>query len=131
MEKLDVIIKSTVGGIGFIISAMVGGLGLAFTVLLAFQAIDIITGLMVGWKGEGVSSSVGIKGLFKKLYILLLIGSVYLLGLVVELAEFAGDGVTVAFIVMEFISIVENGGKLGVKLPTVVQNGIQALKGDK
>lgn len=130
MERVDLVIKGTIAAVSTVVSAMVGGIGLALTVLLGLMAIDVLTGTMAGWKGEGVSSSTGIKGLFRKVYILLLIGAIYLLGQVVEVAEFAADGAAVAFAVMEFLSIVENGGRLGVSLPKFVTNGIKVLKGE-
>jgi toxin secretion/phage lysis holin len=130
MERIDVIIKSITGGVGFFVSAMIGGFGLAFTVLVGMMLLDFVTGLMAGTKENGARSSVGVKGLVKKVYILLLIGAVYLLQTVVQIAEFAADGITIAFIVTEFVSIVENGGRLGVPLPQKLKNGIQILKGE-
>ncbi|SDZ51278.1 toxin secretion/phage lysis holin [Evansella caseinilytica] len=130
MERIDIIFKAATSFIGFVISAMVGGLGLAFTVLVAMMVIDFVTGIMAGTKEEGVSSEVGIRGLLKKIYIILLISAVYLLQQVVEIAQFAGDAITITFIVLEFISIVENGGRLGVPLPQKLKDGMKILKGN-
>jgi toxin secretion/phage lysis holin len=116
---MDVYFKSVISVIGGIISWAVGGLGVAFAVLLGLMAIDFITGMMVGSVGPGLSSSTGKKGALKKVYILLLIAAVYMVQrLVPELqaAGYAGDGVAVAYGVLEFLSIIENGGKLGVPI---------------
>jgi toxin secretion/phage lysis holin len=126
---MEYLIKGAIAIIGTVISGMVGGLGLAFTVLVGMMLIDIVTGVMCGWAFNEVRSSVGVKGVTKKVYILILIGSVYLLQQVLPLAEFAGDGITIAFIIMEFISIIENGGKMGIKLPPQVENALSVLKG--
>jgi toxin secretion/phage lysis holin len=122
--------KTIVVTAGGIISWVVGGLGWAFVVLLGLMAIDFVTGMMAGSAGDGLNSSIGKKGLLKKTYIMLLIGAVYLIQtLIPELAAagYAGDGIAIAYCILEFLSIVENGGKLGV--PTgPLKNIIAALK---
>lgn len=116
MERIDLFIKGTVGVIGTFVSYLVDGFGLAFAILLGMMALDYISGLMVAISTKTLSSSVGIKGLIKKMYIIILIGAIYLLGLAIEGLNYIGDGVAIAYIGIEFISLAENGGKLGVPL---------------
>jgi toxin secretion/phage lysis holin len=116
---MDNFIKTAIGFIGGVLSWAVGGLGLAFVVLLGLMVIDFITGLMVGSAYAELNSSKGKKGLIKKTYILLLIAAVYLLQTLnpeLQAIGYAGDGVAIAYCVLEFLSIVENGGKLGVPI---------------
>jgi toxin secretion/phage lysis holin len=83
------------------------------------MVIDFITGLMVGSVNAELNSSKGKRGALKKVYILLLIAAVYMVQrLVPELQTigYAGDGVAIAYAVLEFLSIIENGGKLGVPI---------------
>lgn len=131
MEKIDLIFKSVAAAAGTVISYMVGGLGLAISVLIGLMAIDFITGLLIGGKAKELDSSIGIRGLIKKVYILLLIGACYLIGLVVPIGDNIGDGVAVAFCVIEFFSVVENGGKLGVPIPQKLKDMMTQLKGGK
>lgn len=130
MDRVDVILKVTVGAFGTLVSILVGGVGLAFTVLLGMMLLDFITGVMVAIVTKTVSSSVGRAGFIRKLYIIILIGAVYMLSNVIEGMEYIGDGVTLAYIVIEFLSIVENGGKLGVPLPKILKESLVMLKGD-
>lgn len=116
---MDNIIKGAIGIIGAGVSWAVDGLGLAFVVLITMMGIDFITGLIAGAYGPGLSSSVGKKGAAKKVYILCLIAAVYLLQTLVpelQAAGYAGDGIAITYCVLEFVSIVENGGKLGVPI---------------
>ena len=130
MENIDVMLKGIVFTLGTICSWIVGGIGVAFSVLLLMMALDFITGLMVGFVNKELSSSIGSKGLIKKMYIVILISSVYLIEKVgLDFAGYTGDGLAIAFIIIELISIVENGGKLGVPIPEGVKNAIAALKG--
>jgi toxin secretion/phage lysis holin len=129
VESVSLYFKTTVGLIGSIVSYMVDGLGLAFVVLLGLMLADFITGIMAASANEGLSSAVGRKGFIRKLYVIILIGSVYLIEKVVLQSHgYLGDGVTIAYCVIEFISVTENGGKLGVPMPAQVKNVLAALK---
>ncbi|ULO09685.1 phage holin family protein [Paenibacillus sp. 19GGS1-52] len=129
MEHIGIILKLIIGLISGIVSWLIGGLGLVFTVLLALQMIDFITGLMVGIYEKNINSRIGTKGLIRKTYVILLIGAVYM----VESAMLGShgiitDGISASFCLVEFVSIVENGGKMGVPLPDKVKNLILVLK---
>lgn len=122
-------VKTIVMVVGGLISYMVGGLGLAFTVLLGLMVIDYVTGLMVAIYKKNLSSKVGSRGFIRKLYVILLIGAVYLIEQVTfEQVGYIADGVAVAYCVMELVSIVENGGKLNVPLPKMLKDLILVLK---
>jgi len=122
--------KAIIGAVSGFISFVVGGLGVAMTVLLGLMIIDIATGLLVGAAGVGLSSSVGIKGLIRKVYIILLISAVYLVQTLsgFDLAGYTGDGLAGMFSVMEAVSIIENGDKLGIKWPKIFYSFVAALK---
>lgn len=114
---------ATVGGIiGAVISYSVDGLGMAVTVLIGFMSIDYVTGILCGIVNKNLNSRIGFNGIIRKIYYLMLVGSVYLLSLVIPGIEYAGDGAAIAFCVLEFISITENGTKMGLPLPTFIKN---------
>ncbi|WP_025847583.1 phage holin family protein [Paenibacillus ehimensis] len=128
MEK-STIIKTTIGAVGAFFSWMVGGLGLAFTILIGLMLLDYATGLMAGYVRKELSSRIGITGLIRKTYVIILVGCVYMIELsVLKSNGVIGDGVVIAYSVIEFLSIVENGGKLGVPLGPLA-NVISAVKG--
>lgn len=111
--------KSAVGVVGSFWSFLVDGFGLAFAILLGMMLADFVTGLMVGWKTRNIKSAIARGGFIKKMYVIILIASIYMLAQVVESIGHIGDGVTFAYIAVEFISLTENGGKLGVPLGPV------------
>lgn len=128
MERMDIFIKSIAGVITGLVSWMIGGFGLVFTVLLGLMALDFITGFMVGIYQKQINSKIGTKGLVKKLYIILLIGGVYLIEVgVLKSKGIITDGVSGAFCVIEFVSLTENGGKLGIPMPKKVKDIILVL----
>jgi toxin secretion/phage lysis holin len=124
-------VLAVISVVGTSVSYIVDGLGLALTFLLCMMVIDVITGLMVAGKGNQIKSSLFRQGLVRKLYILLLIGAVYMVDKLVLDTGYIGDGVTIAFVINEFVSITENGGKLGVWMPQKVKDIIAALKENK
>lgn len=125
MEKCIAVISGT---IGTIISYSVDGLGMAVTVLIGFMAIDYITGIMSGIVNQNLNSRVGFNGIIRKIYYLMLVSSVYLLSLVIPGIEYAGDGAAIAFCVLEFISITENGTKMGLPMPDFIKNILSIVK---
>ncbi|MDO3681400.1 phage holin family protein [Paenibacillus ehimensis] len=128
MDK-STIFKTGFGVVGAFISWVVGGLGLAFTILLGLMLLDYITGLMAGYVQKELSSRTGITGLMRKTCIIILIGCVYMVEIsVLKSNGVIGDGVVIAYSVIEFLSIVENCGKLGVPLGPLA-NFIAAVKG--
>lgn len=121
--------KAIITVVASLVSYLVGGFGLAFTVLLGLMAIDYVTGLMVAIYKKNLSSKVGSRGFIRKLYVILLIGAVYLIEQITfEQVGYIADGVAVAYCVMELVSIVENGGKLNVPLPKMLKDLILVLK---
>lgn len=132
MERLDIWIKGATGVVTGIVSYLVGGLGLAFTALLGLMAIDFVTGLMVAFHNKELNSNIGTRGLIKKVHVILLVGATYL----IEISVLKGngaitDGVSAAFAVSEFISIIENGGRMGIKYPAKINDLILTLKPNK
>ena len=126
MERYIVMITGT---IGTSVSFLVDGLGEAVTVLLFMMALDYISGLMSAVYKRKLNSRIGFNGLIRKSYYLLLLGSVYLIGTVVDGISYAGDGLAIALIVMEFVSIVENGTKLNLPIPEPVKKVLLIVRG--
>jgi toxin secretion/phage lysis holin len=125
--KIIDFIKAVSTVVGSIWSLIVGALGWALPTLVIMMAADFASGTLVGSANEGLSSSKGRKGFVKKVHILIIIGCVYLLEKVIFGTQHLGDGVTIAYIIIEFISLTENAGRLGVNLGPI-QNIIAVLK---
>lgn len=126
-NKIVFFIKNLFGAVGTIWSFIVGAMGWAFPTLVILMVADFISGVTAGSTHEGLSSAKGRIGFVKKVHILIIVGAVYLLEKTIFGTQHLGDGVTIAYIVIEFISITENAGKLGVPLGPV-KNFISVLK---
>lgn len=118
MEKTIMVIAGTTGTF---VSFLVDGLGEIITVLLAMMALDYISGLMAAGYLHEVNSRIGFRGLIRKAYYLLTVGAVYLMSYAVDGLQYASDGLAIAYIVMEFVSITENGTKMNLPMPEPVR----------
>ncbi|UQZ76701.1 holin [Niallia circulans] len=105
-----------IGVIGGIWSVMVGGFGLAVSVLLVVMLADYVTGLLCAFVNKELNSAKGTRGFKKKLIVLILIGLLYLIEISLNGTATGGEGAAWAYIAIEFISITENAGKIGVPL---------------
>lgn len=127
-------ICAALGMIGSFIASLFGGWSASLTTLLIFMTIDYVTGLVVAGvfhkspktANGGLESKAGLKGLIRKCSVLLLV----LVGFRLDLAigtTYIRDGVCIAFMVNELISIVENAGLMGLPIPAVITNAIEVL----
>lgn len=129
MDRSDLIVKMIVGVSGGIVSVFTGLFGLVFTALLGLMLIDFITGIIAAMFNEGLKSAKGYKGLFKKIYTILLIGAVLFVEIaVIKTKGVVTDGLSTVFCVIELVSIAENGGAMGIRLPHILTQFIAALK---
>jgi toxin secretion/phage lysis holin len=134
--KLKNIALAIIGAMGSAVSALFGGWNAALGTLLIFMAVDYITGVIVAGVFHRSSKTVtgalesraGWKGLLRKGVTLLVVLVAARLDILLKTA-FVRDGVVVAYIANETLSIVENAGLMGIPVPEPVKNAIEALKG--
>lgn len=131
MDRIDIWIKIFLATIGTIFSAIVEGMGVVFAVLLVFMFADYVTGIAAAIFEKAFNVAYGVKGFVKKVYIIILIGLITLLERVVFQTNHLADGVSFAYLAIEFMSITENGARLGAPVPPQVQEVFASLKGKK
>lgn len=127
-------IAAGVLGSGF--ASVFGGWDAAIVTLVVFMAMDYVTGMLVAGvfkrspktEGGGLESRAGWKGLIRKGVTLLIVVVAARLDLLVGDQSFIRDGVVIAFLVNEVLSIVENAGLMGVPIPPVLVKAIEVLK---
>lgn len=116
------------------ISWAIGGFDMAVVCLIVAMAIDYATGLIVAGifhnspKTEGgrLDSRVGWKGLARK-FVTILIVVVANLADVVMGTEGIRTAVCIGFFANECLSMVENAGHMGLKIPAKLRNAIEEL----
>ena len=124
------------GIIGAIIAHAFGGWDAAMVTLLILMGIDYLSGLLVAGvfhaspksAGGSLESKAASKGLIRKGMTLLVV----LIGARLDLmlgTNYIRDGIIIAFVVNELLSIVENMGLMGVPFPAPLCEAIELLKG--
>ena len=124
-----------IGAVGGVITSAIGGWDSALTTLVIFMAVDYITGVLVAGvfhnsdksDNGALESRAGFKGLCKKAVMLLCVLMGYRLDVTMG-TNIVKDGVTIAFIANEALSIIENAGLMGVPMPETIKNAVAALK---
>jgi toxin secretion/phage lysis holin len=122
------ILNGAAAVVGALISYFFGGwtplLGLFFFVI----ALDYMSGLGAAViSGQGLSSSIGFKGLIKKFAIVAIVALSHQLDLVLG-TSVVMYGTVYFFICNELISVTENYGRMGLPLPPAIKKVIKVLK---
>ena len=105
-----------------------GGLDIALKTLLIFMLLDYITGICKAIVNKKINSIIGIKGIIKK------VGYLIVVALSVQLDNITGGTgalrtlVIYFFVANEGISVLENGGSIGVPLPKKIMETLEQLK---
>lgn len=129
MSKIQIIIDSIAGAVGAVLGFMYGEVTGLFWALIAFMALDYITGVIVAVIEKRLSSEVGFRGLAKKFLILVFvavghIADTYILGG----TPAAMSAVMLFYIANEGISIIENAASLGLPVPKKLTSIMEQIK---
>lgn len=129
MSKVQIIIDSIAGAVGAVLGFMYGEVTGLFWALIAFMALDYITGVIVAVIEKRLSSEVGFRGLAKKFLILVFvavghIADTYILGG----TPAAMSAVMLFYMANEGISIIENAAALGLPVPKKLTSIMEQIK---
>lgn len=100
--------------------------------LLAFMALDFVTGLIVGIVKKKLSSEICFDGLLKKGLILIIVS----IGHILDTQIFGGESsvcrsaVIGFYLANEGLSVLENVGMLGMPLPDKLRKTLEQLRND-
>ena len=125
--RLQVAITAVGGWLGY----FVGGVDGLMTALFVLMVLDYVTGVMCAVIDRELSSSVGFRGIFKKVLILMLVGVAHIVDLhVVRSGEALRSAVICFYLSNEGVSVLENAGHLGLPIPEKLK-GILAQLHDR
>lgn len=123
-NTIQLIFAAVGGWLGYFL----GGCDGLLYALIAFVAIDYITGIMCAISDKTLSSEVGFKGICRKVLIFLLVG----IGHIVD-AQVIGNGgvmrtaVIFFYLSNEGISLIENAAHLGLPVPDKLKAVLEQL----
>lgn len=128
MKEFWTSIQIVITAIGGWLGWFLGGCDGLLYALIAFAAVDYVTGVMCAVVDKKLSSSVGFKGIFRKVLIFVMVGVAHILD-----AQVIGNGsvlrtaVIFFYISNEGVSLLENASHLGLPVPEAVKAVLKQL----
>lgn len=127
--KLQTIFDMVAATIGVALGFLFGEVTGLFWALIAFMALDYVTGIINAIVSKKLSSAVGFKGLAKKFVILIFVA----VGHIIDTYILGGtpaimSAVMLFYLANEGISIIENAAKLGLPVPKKLVEILEQLK---
>lgn len=121
-------VKYVAATIAGVISNFLGGWDIMLQVLLGFVVLDYITGVVAAAFEKKLDSSVGFKGIARKVLLFVPIGIAYQLDVLLGQEQILRNIAVWFYVVNEGLSVMENLGRAGVPLPDALINALQQLK---
>lgn len=128
MKEFWNMIQFAFAAIGGWLGYFLGGCDGLLYALIAFVAIDYITGVMCAINDKALSSEVGFKGICRKVLIFLLVGIANILDLnVIGTGSVLRTAVIFFYISNEGVSLLENASHLGLPVPQKIKAVLEQL----
>ena len=128
MKEFWTAIQVAFAAVGGWLGWFLGGCDGLLIALLAFVAIDYVTGVMCAIVDKKLSSAVGFKGIFKKILIFALVGVGHILDtMVIGTGSVLRTAVIFFYLSNEGISLIENAGHLGLPIPAKLKAVLEQL----
>ncbi|MBO1624574.1 phage holin family protein [Bacillus arachidis] len=129
MDRIDVLTKIFIVTFGGFCGYFFGGWDALLKILVTIAAIDYLSGIIAaGYNGE-LKSKVGFKGIAKKVMLFLMVGVASQLDSAFGSNSAIREATIFFFMGNELLSVLENAGRMGIKLPTALTNAVEILGG--
>ena len=123
-------IRLYAAGIGIVVGEFLGSFDDLLYALIAFVVADYITGVLKAIAEKNLSSTIGFKGICKKVCIFTLVGVANVLDVhIIGSGCVLRSAVIFFYISNEGISIIENAARMGLPVPQKLQCMILQLQG--
>lgn len=125
-------IKALIAALSALAGFLWGDMDGLFLALVAFMAIDMITGMVAGAAEHNLDSEICFRGICKKIMILAFVALAHLLDAQILGGEksIVRSAVIGFYCANEGLSILENGGRLGLPYPKKLREVLAQLKKD-
>ncbi|WP_024853517.1 phage holin family protein [Mediterraneibacter gnavus] len=128
MKEFWSVVQFVFTAVGGWLGYFLGGCDGLLYALIAFVAIDYITGVMCAINDKALSSEVGFKGICRKVLIFLLVGIANILDLnVIGTGSVLRTAVIFFYISNEGVSLLENASHLGLPVPQKIKAVLEQL----
>lgn len=124
--KEKTLYQSIVAVGGSLLTYLFGGWSALLGVLVSFVVVDYITGVLAAATEGKLNSEIGLKGIGKKAFIFLFVA----IGNLADTAlgstgNLFRDAVIYFYLANELLSIIENAGRMGVPVPSILKKAVE------
>lgn len=125
---MDKIISVIAANVATVFIYLFGGVDVALQCLLIAIVIDYLSGLIKAYNTKSLSSSIGFKGILKKVGILLMV----MLAVLVDRVTLNNGGIRTLviyyFVANEGLSVLENLAVAGLPIPKKLKDALKVIK---
>lgn len=121
-------INTVLAGIATTTVYLIGGFDVALNCLLIAIVLDYISGMIKAYIKRELSSTIGLKGILKKVGVLIIVMLATLIDRVTGETGAVRTLVIYYFVANEGLSIIENLGAAGVPIPSKLKKALKSLK---
>ena len=128
MKQFWNLIQCIFSVLGRYIGYFIGGRDNLLIALIVFMVTDYITGIMCAIADKKLSSSIGFKGICRKVLILIMVGIANLLDLhIIGTGSVLRTAIIFFYLSNEGVSLIENAGHLGLPVPKKIKEVLEQL----
>jgi toxin secretion/phage lysis holin len=127
MGKLDVYNLVAVSS-GAVVGFMWGGWSVLLQILVFVVVIDYISGMIAAGIEGKLKSTVGFKGIAKKVMLFLMVAIGHQIDLALGDSHVFRDATIFFYLGNELLSILENAGRIGLPVPEPLRRAVDILK---
>lgn len=121
-------VQFSFAAVGGFLGWFLGGCDGLLYAMIAFVTVDYVTGVMCAVVDRKLSSSVGFKGIFRKVLIFVMVGISHILDTqVIGNGSVLRTAVIFFYISNEGVSLLENASHLGLPVPEPVKTVLKQL----
>ena len=125
---MDKIISVILANVATVFIYLFGGIDVALQCLLIAIVIDYISGLIKAYNTKTLSSSIGFRGILKKVGVLLIV----MLAVLVDRVTLNNGGIRTLviyyFVANEGLSVLENLAQAGLPIPKKLKDALKVIK---
>lgn len=127
-ECMKELFNTTIASLCTTFVFLLGGIDVALVSLIIVMILDYITGVLSAYYNKELSSKIGFKGVLKKIFYLIIIALSVRIDILMGESDLIRTFVIYYFVANDGLSILENAGELGIKLPKKLFDALAQLK---
>jgi toxin secretion/phage lysis holin len=130
MKTVWIGFEAAFAGIGGALGWFLGGFDGFLYALVAFVAVDYLSGVMCAVADKKLSSAVGTKGIFRKVLIFVMVGVANMVDVhVIGVGCALRTAVIFFYVANEGLSLIENAAHLGLPVPERLKDALAQIHG--